>query len=79
MHDIHHGHVETDVIHLFGQMIGDLLLLKSGTGDPKQRLFDFQHARGFDVLLHVGRFDGHGFLSMSAAAVLATAIMHLVR
>jgi hypothetical protein len=63
----------------FGEMIGDLLLLEGGTGDPEQRLLHFEHARGIDVLLHVGRFDGHGFLSDGTAVIMASAIMRLVR
>ncbi len=67
MHDVHHGHVETDVIHPLGEMIGDLLLLEGGTGNAEQRLLYFEHARGIDVLLHAGQFDGHGFSPIRAA------------
>jgi len=54
MHDVHHGYVEANVLHPFGEMIGDRLLLEGGTGDAEQRLFHFEHARGIDVLLHAG-------------------------
>jgi hypothetical protein len=59
MHHLHHCHIEADICHALGQMVGNLMLLESGAWDAKQRLLDFENARGIDVPLHGGQFGGH--------------------
>ncbi len=68
MRHIHHRHIEADIGHPLGQMIGDLLFLERGTRDAQQRLLDLENARGIDVLLHGGQSGSLGSLLNAFAA-----------
>jgi hypothetical protein len=59
---IHHRHVETDIAHPLGEMVGDRLLLERRAWNPQQRLLDFQNTLRRNETLHSRQFSHNEIL-----------------